>query len=242
MPPFTIKTTGQATLARPAERAILRITIHDSGPDAAAVSSAVVACSTKIKALLAPLSPQNKLGEALPSAAVTHWSIGGLATYSSVVHERQRTRAEKIDAGRVTRMHYASVEVEAKFRDFGVLAGVAGEVCGMALVSVEGVQWRLTERTKRELARKVRGLAGRDAQERAEDYAEAFGVRRVSVVEVVEEGGNWAGGGGVGVYSSRRAVQGRRASRGEGEGDEGLSFTPEEVEVQAEVTVKFVTE
>ncbi|KAL2807815.1 hypothetical protein BJX63DRAFT_411086 [Aspergillus granulosus] len=230
MPPFTIKTTGHATISHPAERGILRINIHDSGPAPSAVSSTVLACTNHIKSLIIPLNTRSASGEVTSTAAITHWSMGSLSTYSHAVYDR-RTDTE------TGHSYHARAEFEIKFRNFATLASVATELSGMPLVNIDGVEWKLTDVSKRELARRVRSLAGKDALERAEDYASTFGKQRVAVVEVLEEGG-WRDGAGFGVHSARRAV----ARRDSADGGEGLSFQPEEVEVSAEVSVKFVTE
>ncbi|KAL2839367.1 hypothetical protein BJY01DRAFT_250547 [Aspergillus pseudoustus] len=243
MPPFTIRTTGQATISRPAERGILHISIHDRGPTASTVSSNVLDAANRVKSVLTPLSPRLASGETSPNAAITHWSMGSLSTESYVVWERRERGAPGATSACV---YKARCEFEVKFRDFGALAKIAGEVAAMPLADIDGVSWALTDVSKRELARRARALAGKDALERAEDYAGTFGKKEVLVVQVDEEGG-WASGG-VAVHSTRREVAARRRRRRresgsseEGE-EEGLSFTPEEVELRAEVTVKFVTE
>ncbi|KAL2847573.1 hypothetical protein BJX68DRAFT_108329 [Aspergillus pseudodeflectus] len=238
MPPFTITTTGHASIARPAERGTLRLSITDSGAEPKTVSSNVVSCTNTLKSLIKPLNTRTASGEIAPDAKITHWSLGTLSTYSyAVADRRDRKKIEQ-------RVFHASTNMEVKFRDFTALSHFASELAALPLVDVDGVDWALTEVSKRELARRVRSLAGRDALERAEDYAGTFGKDKVFVSEVVEEGRGGYGGVAYGVVSSRRAggPGGRRGGDGDGGEREGLEFRPEEVEVSAEVTVKFVTE
>ncbi|KAJ0425028.1 hypothetical protein BJY00DRAFT_308912 [Aspergillus carlsbadensis] len=246
MPPFTITTTGHASIARPAERGTLRLSIADSGPAPTTVSQNVIACTNMLKSLIAPLNPRSASGEITPDAKITHWSLGTLSTYSyTVADRRERKKFDKEkekEKQKEKRIFHASTNMEVKFRDFAALSDFASDLAGIPLVDVDGVDWALTDVSKRELARRVRSLAGRDALERAEDYAGTFGKDKVLVSEVVEEGGGYGHGYGGGVVSRMRAGPGRHGGDDEGEERQGLEFRPEEVEVSAQVTVKFVTE
>ncbi|KAL3441861.1 hypothetical protein BJX65DRAFT_242932 [Aspergillus insuetus] len=239
MPPFTITTTGHASIARPAERGTLRLSISDSGAEPKTVSQNVVSCTNTLKSLIKPLHTRTASGEITPDAKITHWSLGTLSTYSyAVADRRDRKKIEK-------RVFHASTTMEVKFRDFTELSNFASELAAsFPLVDVDGVDWALTDVSKRDLARRVRSLAGKDALERAEDYAGTFGKERVFVESILEEGRGGYGGVAYGVVSTRRAggPGGRRGMDGDEGEREGLEFRPEEVEVSAEVTVKFVTE
>ncbi|KAL4779904.1 hypothetical protein BJX76DRAFT_339472 [Aspergillus varians] len=230
MPSISITTTGHGTLTRPAERAILRITVQDVGTDNATVASNVISQTAQVKALLEPHSIKPQSGEPAPFAAITHWSMGALNSYS---YPRYNQNGQLM-----TKQYTASTSFEAKFSEFQILASVAQELAAMDSVNLDGITWRLTDVTRAALAREVRGMAGRDALARAKDYARAFGKERVDVVEVLED----TKGSSASVYRGHAARSLTKGRQDPAEGDPGLSFQPEEVEFGAKVTAKFVTE
>ena len=228
---LSIQTTGHGRISRPAERAVLRIDIKDDGPDPTTVSKNVFQCTQRIEQMLQPVSEKLPSGEHDPSAAVTHWSTGKLDTYSYPNYDRD---------GKITgRTHHAATSFEVKFRDFGVLAHTASDLSAMEFVNLDGIEWRLTDVTKQALASEVRALAARDGLARAEDYARALGWEKVKAIDLVEQTG--ADDGSFGVPVRRLCMMAEGGFDDEG-GDPGLSFQPEEVRLEAVVTVKSVAD
>ncbi|KAL2816000.1 hypothetical protein BDW59DRAFT_153513 [Aspergillus cavernicola] len=224
MPPIDITTTGSATIARPAERAILTITIKDNGPDATTVTNNVVTRTNQIKQILEPLNAKTESGSLAPHAAITHFSMGSLSkfTYNTYNNNSEITGKEQ----------HVSITFEVKFQDFNVLSSVATELSGMQFVEIRGIDWKLTDATRDSLQTQVREMAGKDAFSRALDYARTFGKRAIDAVEISEgEGGH----PGFGVQ--RRFMMARQSS----EEPPQLEFQPEDVEMRAQVTVKFIT-
>jgi uncharacterized protein YggE len=104
----------------------------------------------------------------------------------------------------------------------------------MPLISIDQVEWRLTEATKASLAGESRRGAVKDAIVKAGDYAAVLGRGKPEAVEVLD--GNSNSGGSTAVFRSRVAVHGGRGQQG----IEILSFDPESVRLSTTVTVKFL--
>jgi hypothetical protein len=107
----------------------------------------------------------------------------------------------------------------------------------MPLISIDQVEWRLTEATKASLAGESRRGAVKDAIVKAGDYAAVLGRGKPEAVEVLD--GNSNSGGSTAVFRSRVAAHGDGLGRGQ-QGIEILSFDPESVRLSTTVTVKFL--
>ncbi|KAL3475529.1 hypothetical protein BJX99DRAFT_259303 [Aspergillus californicus] len=227
MPSISIKTTGHASLSRPAERAILKINVQDSGTDNTTVSNNVLSCTRRIKEMIEPLNAKLASGEVAPDAAITHFSMGSLRKYTYNKYNN--------DGDITGKTYHVSTAFDVRFRDFEILASVGTELSAMPFVDLGGIEWQLTDATKGSFVSQVRSLAAKDALKRAEDYANTFNKFKVDVVEILDEDG--AGGGFV---ASRRLLS--MTVRQEGDDRNQLSFQPEDVEMSSTVTVKFITE
>lgn len=141
------------------------------------------------------------------------------------------------------RHHTARMGFQVKFQDFEKLGAIATQLSTMEHVNIQGIQWQLTDVTKDRLGTEGRGNAMRDAVRRAKDYFEAMqeaGVLRdgggrteVKVVEVVE------GGGSRGGNSSMHYQSHHGGGYPAGYQGGGIEFTPENVKLNSEITVKF---
>jgi len=117
----------------------------------------------------------------------------------------------------------------------------------MEHVSIQGIDWRLTSETKDRLGALGRGNAVRDAVRRARDYLEAMegasvlsegeGGKEVKVREVVE-GHSTAGSRGMMSYHMATQQSYAMCSRG-GSAQEGIEFTPEDVQLSSEIAFEF---
>ena len=241
MAPITISTQGQSTIPRRAERAVVSVQVASDGESQEAVSKDVTTTSNHLRALLKDMALKTQSGKAAPDAAITHWTMTSLSTGSAVPVDDK--------GNKLTRQFNATTRFEIKFQDFTQLGSFATTLSTMPHVSINKVDWRLTDATKDSLASRSRQDALRDAISKAKDYAEVVDKTDVKVDNISDGYMNVA-------YSSQRH-QARRArtAGGHGHGHGGfhggpasmdtegeLSFEPEGVELTSNVTVKFIAE
>jgi uncharacterized protein YggE len=116
---------------------------------------------------------------------------------------------------------------------------LATTLSAMPLVSINQVEWRLTDATKASLASESRCEAVKDAIAKARDYAAVLGRGKPEAVEVSDGNGNFGGY----TYGFRSRVAAHGAGQGHGQqGGEIMDFAPESVQLNTTVTVKFLAE
>lgn len=121
----------------------------------------------------------------------------------------------------------AEVEIRVTVSDFTEMGELMLTLGSVAQVNVGWIDWQLTEATRRETERVARREALADARTRAEDYATALGVTELVTVVVAD-------GGMLHAAAGRMAFSAAKESSA---GDE--FFTPQEIEVTAEVEVEY---
>jgi hypothetical protein len=236
---LTINTTGVSTLALPAERATLTISISSTTSVQEESSQNVLSTSNTLQKSLKELSPHAHNGKAAPGSAITYWSMSTLATGSYFIYHQ----TEKAEDGSAKReMNYtATTTLTIKFADFKVLGGVCTDLSTLPFVSVRSVTWDLTDVTKASLVTRSRKLAVEDAVAKARDFASAVGVLSIRPVEINQDGMDVVGPRG-GLFGNAAPVMRSRSAAPFGqsrEESERLSFEPEEVEVSCSVGVRF---
>ncbi|KAJ5673417.1 hypothetical protein N7507_002544 [Penicillium longicatenatum] len=175
MPPLSIRVSGQATITRRPERAVLRVMINASGDDKDSVSTEGTRLFNEVDALFQELSPKTKYGTATTDAPVTEFS-------STILHVWGHDDA--IHGGKhATRAFYATSISHATFRDFAKLGEIAKKLDAYPSIEVESIEWRLTESTEKALEYDARKQAMQNAILKAEEYAEVIG-RKVVAVEI----------------------------------------------------------
>jgi hypothetical protein len=166
-------------------------------------------------------------------AAVTWWSAERLRTWS--------TRPWNQDGKQLPLLHHASVGIEVKFRDFAALSAWVGEhVTNTEGFQVTNVKWALTAKRRDELIRQVRERAVHDALERAQLYADALGLGKISPVAIADAGmlvANLRPNGG---YGQAHTVA--RAELGQAGHGSGFELVPQDIEVAASVDARFIVE
>jgi predicted secreted protein len=85
-------------------------------------------------------------------------------------------------------VHTAAVSITAVFTDFGELAAWVAAVAGIDGVGIGHINWELTDAKRREVERKSRQKAVRDAKRRAQDYADALDLGTVRVRRISDPG------------------------------------------------------
>ncbi len=220
---FTVR--GSHTAFQRPERGTAQVTLAFEGPAMQPVYDRVVrdleAVKTSIQALHDP-----------EHGPVTWWSTQHVRTWA----QRPWNQSGK----QLPLVHHASVGVQVKFRDFGVLATWVGQhVAATQGFRLDGVVWALTESNRHDLERAVRTRAVQAAVRRAQEYAEALGLGPVRPVAVADAGMLSTGIAPVGGGSAPFM---RMAAAKDAGGGAELELAPEDIEVSAEIDARFVAE
>lgn len=249
--PLRIHVDGEATIYHPAERAVIFIDVRATGTSQEEVSHLVISTAATLKATLTSMAPKtesgkfhawlpdmsrlrrlttNLKGEATADATVTHWSNASLSTSSWRYKPEGETQ--------YTRQFRASTKFEAKFRDFEKLASFATTLSNMPKVYVQNIEWRLTEKTKKNFNTEIRRQAIHDAVHKAQDYSSALGRGHPRALEVRDQDQPMAP---LTYHHAMRADFGAPGSESSA-GHEELSFEPESLPLSCKVAVQFEVE
>lgn len=236
--PLRIEVTGQSTISRRAERALIHLSVSSTGPSQQTVIDNVTTTSNHLQSQLkTSLAPKDSAGSPTEDAAVTHWSMSTLNTRSW--YGNGQFGQAQFGQGQNAPTYNASTSFEIKFRDFERLGVAVGVMAGMPYVNITRIEWRLMDETRRAFGSQSRKQAVEDAFVKARDYAEAVGYSTVHAVQILD--GQMA--------SPVPGTFGMRAhgavTRGGGAGEptpEGLSFEPENVDINSSVKVVFEAE
>ncbi|CAI7613070.1 unnamed protein product [Penicillium pancosmium] len=163
MAPLSVTVTGSSTITREAERGILRVSAKAEGPEKEPVSQAVTSASSELHRMFTELSPKTEVGAATADAPITVFSSTMLRTWHFDLKE---SKSEK-----KTRVHNASSSYSVTFRNFAKLGEVIGQLMMHPHVSIDKVEWKLTDITIKSLHSESRKLAMQNAIEKANDYA-----------------------------------------------------------------------
>lgn len=199
------------------ERGTVHATIAYEGPEMESVYERV---ASDLEALRA------SVGALEDSGAVTWWSADQLRTWS--------TRPWNDKGKQLPLIHHASVGVEVKFRDFAALSNWVGRL----VADVEGfrlsnVEWALTVKRRDKLLKEVRTRAVHDAMVRAQQYADALGLGKVTPTAVADAGmlNTRPEDGGGAAFMRMAAAPG---------GGAAVELVPEHIEVAAAVDARFI--
>jgi uncharacterized protein YggE len=215
---LTVVGTARASLAP--ERATLHLTLGHEGGDKAEVLRATTALVQSFAAYV------DELRSADPSP--TTWSV--------IQPIRTRSWRPWSDKGQVLPLrHAASSGVQVKYRDFRALAASVDAWGALAGVSVDRVEWALTEATRTAQEAEVLRRAVADARTRALTMARAAGYDDVRWVELADPGLLQSGGRDVG--GGPVAAASYRAAKAESGG--GAEVAPEDIAWQVEVHARF---
>ncbi len=214
---FTVR--GTHRIARTPERGTVFLAVGFEGPAKESVWSSTADTATRL------VEEVRRLHD--PAAGpVTWWAQDQLQTSA----HRPWNQEGKV----LPLVHSARTVVRVKFSDLPRLGSFLGEVADWPGLSVEGIDWTLTEALKVQLTRDVRAAAVRDAQVRAQEYADALGLGTVRPVEVADAG---------------MLAQGLHAAAGEmvmmsraDKSGAAMTFAPEDIEISAQVDARFVAE
>jgi uncharacterized protein len=172
----TIAVTGSAEQRHPAERGTVRLSVGAQ----ARSSAAAVAATTKLHRLVIA-----EIKNFVTSGAATSWSADRVVSYSA---ESFGGSGDTAQDGLAVRTHAASAVVEVTFADFGALGDWIATVAERDGVSIESVDWTLTDATLADRTLAVRAQAVTDAHARAEAYAAAAGLTLGGLIAIFEPG------------------------------------------------------
>ena len=205
---------GSASRFLPAERGTARLSLEREGDDRAAVVRDVAALHARFA------------GEAealVASGVATRWG-------SRQVWVRSEPRYEGRDDQRHV-VQIATAEVLARFRDFDALSAwvlAAGAETG---VTVERIEWAVTDEHRAAVERELRVLAVQDAIARAEAYASAIGGTGVTLQTLWEAGLRPSAGGGTHPFATSARLE-----------KADVELRPDDLEIAASVTADFAVE
>ena len=222
--PVLITVVGKSEIHHPAERGTVTLAVSFEGPDTTASFEPAARLHTSIVDELRTLAAQQP-------APITWWSTGTLQTWS-----RRPWNAE----GKILPPVFTTATtIEAKFADFGALAAWASRVALLGGVTVQGIDWALTEHTRDELRARVRREAVASAVQKAGDYAESLGLGAVSPVAIADPGMLEAG---MTPSEFGPAPAGMRMAKAMSDSGGAIEFTPEHITIDATVHARFQAE
>lgn len=167
-------------------------------------------------------------------------------TWHAVLPVQTRAYRPYSDKGAVLpQRHLAESRLKVKFRDFEALSQFAAQVGGAAGVTLQYVEWALTEVSRTYLRAQVLTQAVEDAKTRATAIAKAAGAQGVTPLEIADPGllSNVTSSGPVGAHVQAAAMRGGPVGfSGKVAGDEqGIDLAPEDVVIEAEVHARYTT-
>lgn len=216
MPEVEITVRGSSTAYAMPERATVRVRVGSDGAEANAVHRDVGIVAQRVRESIEPLHDPEE-------GPVIRWASDQVRTWS----ERARNR----DGDRLPVVHHAEVLFEVTLIDFTELAMWVAETAEHHGVSVEGIDWALTDEQHRMLIAEVRAEAVDDAAAKAATYAGALGLEHVVPVAVAD-----AGMLGTGSSEHREPS----ASEVFGATADALQLSPRLVAITADVDARFL--
>ena len=166
------------------------------------------------------------------SGALDSWSAGQFRVWSH--------RPWNAEGKQLPMVHQTSAEIEVIFTDLAKLGEWVSRVSIGSSVALGGIDWRLTDATRKRTEETAQRAAVADAVAKAEIYASALGLGAPSPVELADTGLLTAQpvpqGGGERMFAMRAA-----ADMGGGGGG-GAEFTPAKLVIAASVDARFSAE
>jgi len=215
----TVTVRGAFSVLRPPERATIFFAVSVERPhQQAAYAAAADSASIVSGRLLEQLDPER--------GPVTSWSSDQVRTWASRPWNNEGTQLPPV--------HHAQVNFQATFSDFGRLSDWVGSTSEVVGLTIDRVEWSLSEANRDTLTREVRVAAVRDARDKAQTYADALSLGVVRVVAVADQG---MLRGGDGVPGPAEPLRLARASMSAA--DPQITFEPQDVAVSAVVDARF---
>ncbi|GAA2027446.1 SIMPL domain-containing protein [Agromyces tropicus] len=169
--PTTIAVTGRAEERIDPELGAVALTVTSNGGDRDRVLHAVRVAHERLLAGIRDLDGAGSLES---------WSAGQLRVWSR--------RPFNSDGRQLPLVHQAAAQLEVVFRDLDALGAWVGPASSSEEITVDGVDWRLTDATRARVQETAQRAAVADAVRKARVYAEALGLSAPAPVELADHG------------------------------------------------------
>lgn len=217
----TITVQGSARRELVPDHALLRFTITADGPERAPVLEAVAATLDDVSSAIVALHD--------PSAGpVTRWSADRVGVSSHRPWSNDGTPAPIV--------HRASVAGVTTVSDIDQAGVIVDELAARELVTIDSLEWSVTDARLELEHRDVRALAVADALAKAEVLAAAVGLGTVTALALADPGMlDGSAPGPMPMPRTERAMAMSAALHG----DDGFSLRPEPIVVEVAVDARF---
>ncbi len=215
-----ITVRGEHSAFQPPQRGTVHLTAALEGPREAAAHEGVAEAVRSVTLQVTPLHDP-------ATGPVTWWASDQLRTWAR--------RPWSNEGKQLPLVFHASAGLQVKFSDFAALSRWVAGVLPVKGVTVQRIEWALTEARKQELTREVRAAAVRDAQRKAQSYADALALGAVVPVALADAGMLHQGLAPTSGNQAVAFVRGAAASSGP-----EISFAPSDIEVSAAVDARFL--
>lgn len=169
--PTTIAVTGRAEERIAPELGAVTLSVGGSGAAREHVYSRTSAAHERLLADVRALEA---------SGALETWSAGQLRVWSY--------RPWNNEGRQLPVVHQASADVEVVFSDLSRVGEWVGETAASDEISIGGIDWRLTDATRRRVQETAQRAAVADAVTKAQVYASALGLGAPTPVELADQG------------------------------------------------------
>ncbi|WP_430645595.1 SIMPL domain-containing protein [Agromyces sp. GXS1127] len=215
--PTTIAVTGRAEERVDPELGAVSLAVASSGADRDRVLASIGSTHERLLAAIRELDS---------AGALESWSAGQLRVWS---HRPWNAQGRQLPL-----VHEAAADIEVVFRDFEALGSWVGPISGTTDVTVQGVDWRLTDATRSRVQESAQRAAVADAVRKAGVYAESLGLGTPTPVELADHGMLQAQP----IPRAHKAVA-MRAMAMEADAGAAPEFAPAKLVVEASVDARF---
>ncbi|MGR0318129.1 SIMPL domain-containing protein [Agromyces sp. ZXT2-3] len=216
--PTTIAVTGRAEERVEPELGAVSLAVASNGADRDRVLATVGGAHERLL---------GEIRELDAAGALESWSAGQLRVWSH--------RPWNAEGRQLPLVHEASADLEVVFRDLDALGGWVGPISSASDVTVQGVDWRLTDATRSRVQEAAQRAAVADAVRKAAVYAEALGLGTPAPVELADHGMLQAQP----IPRAHKAVAMRAMAMDASGGAPAPEFAPAKLVVEASVDARF---
>jgi len=159
---------------------------------------------------------------------ITWWSADTIRVWSQRPWNDQGAQLDPV--------HYAALDLTAKFTSFTALSGWIEKVVEIPGVAVGGIQWSLTEARVTAVTAEVRSRAVKDAVAKASIYAQSIGLGTVTATAIADPGMLGDSAAPQPGFEPRMMAKSMDSMGG----GSSLALKPQQIEVTCTVDARFV--